>query len=508
MSTPINIETLLSGKIVEGSRVEFKEGWNPTAIMRTVCAFANDFENEGSGYIIIGVREEDGKPQRPVMGFNPDRFERIQKEMIGYCNEILPSYMPRLSLEEIDDKYVLLIWVPAGSVRPYKVPDDVLAKYKTYHYRIRQFSSSVIPNAEQEAELIQLTARIPFDDRANSFYNVGDLSFNLMREHLAKIKSKLFNESVGMTTEQLATAMNLCEGAQEHLFPKNVGLLMFSENPGKFFPGVQIDVAEFPYGLGAKEFNEKTFEGAIQKQLTDALSYIKTNIIKGKVIKYSNRAEADRIFNYPYEAIEEALANAVYHRNYELREPIEVRVLPKAIEIISYNGVDPSLKQADFERGVIRIRRYRNRRIGGFLKELELTEGRGTGIPTIIGALRKNGSPAPVFDTDEPARRYFVTEIKIHPDFVKDDTNFKKCNEGLAEGLVERLVEGLGESQKKIVRLMTDNSFVTIKEMSKIIGISTTAIGKNINTLKNKGIVERIGSDSNGRWRVNLQGKY
>ena len=90
----------------------------------------------------------------------------------------------------------------------------------------------------------------------------------------------------------------------------------------------------------------------------------------------------------------------------------------------------------------------------------------------------------------------FRIKLRIHPDIVEDDTNFKKCNEGLAEGL--------GESQKKI-RLMTDNSFVTIKEMSKIIGISTTAIGKNINTLKNKGIVERIGSDSNGRWRVNLQ---
>ena len=55
---------------------------------------------------------------------------------------------------------------------------------------------------------------------------------------------------------------------------------------------------------------------------------------------------------------------------FELREPIEVRVLPKTIEIISYNGVDASLKQADFEKGIVRIRRYRNRRIGEFLKEL------------------------------------------------------------------------------------------------------------------------------------------
>jgi ATP-dependent DNA helicase RecG len=504
MAIPINIETLLSGKVVEGPRIEFKEGWNPTAIMRTVCAFANDFENEGSGYIVVGVREENGKPQRPVLGFNPDSFERVQREMIGFCNLIQPNYMPRLSLEEIDAKHVLLIWVPAGSVRPYKVPDDILAKHKTYNYRIRQFSSSIIPNAEQEAELIQLTARIPFDDRVNSFFKVEDLSFDLMREHLSKIKSKLFNESAGMTVEQLAISMNLCEGAQEHLFPKNVGLLMFSENPGKFFPGVQIDVVEFPYGLGAKEFDEKTFDGAIQKQLTDALSYIKTNIIKGRVKKYADRAEADRIFNYPYEAIEEALANAVYHRNYELRQPIEVRILPEAIEIISYNGVDPSLKQADFEKGIVRIRRYRNRRIGGFLKELELTEGRGTGIPTIIAVLKNNGSPAPLFDTDEPNRGYFVTEIKIHPEFMADTTIPIARKERLVDGLVERLVDGLAESQKKIVQLMINNPIVTINEMSEEIGISTTAIDKNITTLKRKGIVERVGSDSSGTWKVNI----
>jgi ATP-dependent DNA helicase RecG len=140
MSIPINIETILSGKIVEGPRVEFKEGWNPKAIMRSVCAFANDFENEGSGYIVVGVKEENGKSMRPVLGFNPDDFDRVQKEMIGYCNMIQPNYMPRLSLEELDGKYVLIIWIPAGSMRPYKVPDDVLAKHKTYNYRIRQYS--------------------------------------------------------------------------------------------------------------------------------------------------------------------------------------------------------------------------------------------------------------------------------------------------------------------------------------------------------------------------------
>lgn len=102
MSLPINIEDLLSGAIVEGERIEFKEGWNPGSIMRTVCAFANDFENLGSRYIVVGVKEEKGKPLRPVVGFPAHQFDKIQQEMIGYANLVQPPYFPRLFLEAID----------------------------------------------------------------------------------------------------------------------------------------------------------------------------------------------------------------------------------------------------------------------------------------------------------------------------------------------------------------------------------------------------------------------
>lgn len=143
MSILVSIENLLSGSFVEGTRMEFKEGWNPTTVMRSICAFANDFENEGSGYIVMGVVEENGKALKPVKGFDPKKFDKIQKELVGYCNLIQPSYVPRLSLEAIDDKLVFVVWAPAGSNRPYKVPDDVLAKHKTYNYRIRQFITEI-----------------------------------------------------------------------------------------------------------------------------------------------------------------------------------------------------------------------------------------------------------------------------------------------------------------------------------------------------------------------------
>jgi len=76
MSILISIEKLLSGKFVEDSRMEFKKGWNPVSTLRTICAFANDFGNDDSGYIIIGVEEVGGRAKRPVIGFNPDDYNR------------------------------------------------------------------------------------------------------------------------------------------------------------------------------------------------------------------------------------------------------------------------------------------------------------------------------------------------------------------------------------------------------------------------------------------------
>ena len=49
MRLPINIDDVLHGQTVEWERLEFKQGWNPEAVLHTVCAFANDFHNLGGG---------------------------------------------------------------------------------------------------------------------------------------------------------------------------------------------------------------------------------------------------------------------------------------------------------------------------------------------------------------------------------------------------------------------------------------------------------------------------
>src|SRR5690554_2176072 len=61
------------------------------------------------------------------------------------------------------------------------------------------------------------------------------------------------------------------------------------------------------------------------------------------------------------------------------------------------------------------------------LKELHLTEGRGTGFPTIRKAMKLNGSPEPVFETNEQST-YFLTVLHINPSFLTTNTKISFNN--------------------------------------------------------------------------------
>ena len=89
MKLPINIESLLASRFVEWERLEFKAGWNPDAILRTLCAFANDFENLGGGYIVIGQDcDEAGVTLFPPKGLEDDSLDRIHRDALRAADRI------------------------------------------------------------------------------------------------------------------------------------------------------------------------------------------------------------------------------------------------------------------------------------------------------------------------------------------------------------------------------------------------------------------------------------
>lgn len=419
MSIPITINTLLEENIVEWARIEFKRNWNPDVILKTISAFANDIDNWGGGYIVVGVEEKDGELVTPIKGLSTNAIDRIQKELLQYCKYLSPNYIPHTQPVKYQNAMLLLIWVPGGYERPYRCPKKPSIKNSEKVYYIRKLSSTILANDSEIKELMSLSRDIPFDDRVNMRAVISDLKHPLIRNYLAEVKSSLLLESKHMSIESLASNLRIASGPGEYFKPINAGLLFFNDNPQSFFPYTRIEVVNIPDPTG-QAMEERIFTGPIDQQLRDALLYIRNNVIAEKVFKIKGQAEAKRVFNYSFEAIEEFLSNAVYHKSYQIHEPITIRIEKNTLEITSMPGPDRSITDEDLKNHQMRARRYRNRRIGDFLKELHLVEGRNTGIPTAIQAITNNESPLPTFLSDED-RSFFSVIMQIHPDFTQDE---------------------------------------------------------------------------------------
>jgi len=370
----------------------------------------------GGGYILVGVAENDGKAVRPVQGLTDSQLASIQKKMIGYNNLVKPTYAPLLAIETVDDKRILVLWIPGGDDRPYEVPESITARHKLWKYYIRRYASTIEAKGSDRDELLALANRSPFDDRPHAQARLEDVDLLLIRDFLRKAGSRLAADMETLNLEQVLSRMNLLAGPPEHRRLRNVALMLFNETPEHFFPYSYIDIVDFRRGDGSRTFSEKRCYGPMHVQIKQALDYFQSTVILERVIKVPDRAEAIRVWSYPYRVLEEVLANAVYHRDYQEHEPISIRIEPDKIRIYNLGGLDRSIKLDDLIAGRAVPQRYRNRRLGDFLKEIKLTEGRLTGIQMIRATMHQNGSPDPYFETDED-RTWFSIMLYLHPAF-------------------------------------------------------------------------------------------
>jgi len=272
--------------------------------------------------------------------------------------------------------------------------------------------------------------RVPFDDRRALDATMADLREARIREFLHDIGSGLVREP---DPHELYRKLRLCARVNGHEVPRNVGLLMFADDPERWFPGARIEVVQLG-DAGGTVFDERVFRGPLHEQLRQALQYLQ-GLSTEHLRKRSDAPQAEGWASFPYRALRESLVNAVYHRSYEGNpEPIKVYLFADRMEITSYPGPVDGIRSEHLVPGCrVPSVPARNRRIGELLKELRLAEGRGTGVPSMYEDMRANGSPPPEFDFDE-ARSYFRVTLPAHPEYVvldalRDATRLKMVGE-------------------------------------------------------------------------------
>ena len=311
--------------------------------------------------------------------------------------------------------------------------------------------SEILPESTVDAErsgrldlLLEQRARVPWDDRAAPGARIEDLRETKVREHLRDVQSRLLELP---DTMDVYRRLRIVEPVNDHEVPRNVGLLFFSENPERWFTGASIEVVHFAADRAGKVQDERTFRGPLADQVRDCLRYFE-GLSQAHLQKHRDRSQVRGWVSHPQLAFREALVNAVYHRAYraDVVEPTKVFLYPNRVEVISYPGPVAGIELHHLEAGgQIPPIPARNRRIGEFLKELDLggraverrgrvgrwgwaasgakgdgcgalAEGRFTGLPQMYDAMRQNGSPPPIFDFDA-GRSYFRVTLPAHPEY-------------------------------------------------------------------------------------------
>lgn len=440
MALAININDLLNKQKIESNRIEFKKGWNPANIYHSVCAFANDFDDLGGGYIV------------------------------------------------------------------------------------RSGTSSIIAKGEVLDELRELASRVPFDERGNPDIKIEDISTLLLREYLVKVGSKLANELYTKPLESILEQMDLYVGPKENRMLRNVAAMMFCEDPSKFFKRTQVEVVYFPEGRLNNPNNlyeGPVIKGSITQIIDRTLEYLNRMLVMQTVIKPKDSSRSQKFVTYPYQALEESVTNSLYHRDYREWEPVVITVEPQGITIQNVGGPDRSISAADISRCEILVsKRYRNRRLGEYLKELDLTEGRSTGIPTIQNVLENNGSPRATVVTDDE-RTFFRITIPCHKaagniiaDIAHKDGSLKASKRGslktalqsapesALQTALESALQTAPKSALKIIKEISNNPRATMTDLANLTGYSRRWVAQTIKRLQEQNIIKRIGSDKSGYWEI------
>ena len=277
--------------------------------------------------------------------------------------------------------------------------------------------------------------------------------------------------------------------------------MMFCEHLDKFFPYTQVEITKFPEGSikNPNNFIEvPVIKGSVPTMIKRTMEKLQDMVIEEKVTKVDYQMEAIRRYSYPYQALEEAVVNAFYHRDYQSYQAIIIEIEPDCVRIISYPGIDRSISQKTIAEGErFKSRYYRNKRLGEFLKELDLTEGKSTGIPTIQEELRDNGSPKATFETDDEIRAGTV-EIPIHPDFLIE--HGEPQNE--PQNGPQNEPQNTNSVEDVILQLIRMNKHITREEMASQMEVSLSTVKRAINKLKASGIIEYEGPSKGGYWII------
>ena len=433
----------------ENTTTEFKENFDQEAV-ETAVAFANT----NGGTILIGVSD-----QPEVRGIT------IGKETLReISNRISQATEPRVVLEiesvDMEGKSVLLIRIAECRIKPISV--------KGVCYR-RVGNSNRVMSPQEIAQMHLNTVGQSWDQLLVTSAGIDDIADKKVEWYLTRRET---TRNVAKPQDMSLTALlRNIDGLSDEEIPTHAGILFFGKYPQRFFQNAQLRVVRFKgTSVTHPVIDRLDCSGALWEMVNAAEEFIRKNI-RLLSLRTSKSFQRDDKFEYPLNALREAIINALIHRNYQKHSDVRVFIFDNRVEIIN-PGTFPEGVSPDAP-----VHEPVNPILSQFMYDVGFIERYGSGIRMMKRLSEEWGNK-------EPSYELHPLETKIIFDSPIQESTFIE---------IDDISEQLNERQKKALFHVQKSGQIATKEYVEINHVSRRVAYEELRDMTDKGLLSMIG---------------
>jgi len=439
----------------ESETVEFKPSLSQTnEIVETVSAFSNT----RGGKIIVGVSDS-GR----VLGVDgsKDVTERLTGKIL---NNTDPRIHPGILLKRIDEKVIIQIDIK-------KSLDHLVMAFGRPFRRIGKSTVKISKEEYEKTILEKHREKLRFDIGVCEDADLESIDRRKVNWYLNKRKEiRKVKKPQVLSIEQVLLNIGAAKETNDIIKPTNAGILFFGKNPQRFFARSQLRVVRFK-GTRVIHPTIDRFDcvGTLWEMVEQAEEFIRRNIRLFGIRTNKSFMREDK-FEYPIEALREAIINALIHRNYY--EPADVRVFifDDRVEVIN---------PGNFPEGVTPqkpIHRPVNDILCNFMYDIGFIEKYGSGIYMMQELCKEQGNKKPYY-------KFHPLETKIIFESPEKEVIFRE----------DEKLEGFEGRRNKILQFLQKYGRFTRREYVSINKISEKQANDDIEKMLKEREIERRG---------------
>lgn len=446
----------------EQQNIEWKESWRDE-YLKWICGFAN----AQGGKLYIGC-DDSGK----VVGVSNSK--KLLEDIPNKIRDAMGIVVDVNRLTEGDKEYIEI------DVPPY--PIGISCK-GVYHYRSGS-TKQVLTGPALEAFLMRKHGAT-WDHSPLPVFKAEEVDDQIV-EHFKKLaaaKGRIDPALLNESKEVLMEKLRLTNGD----YLTNAAMLLFCKDPDKYQLGSYIKIGYFE--SDSELLYQDEVHGSILEQVDKAIELIYFKYMRAK-ITYEGIYRRERYF-VPEAALREALLNAICHKQYESRIPIQVSVYDDRLYVANVGRL-PENWTLENLMGKHASLPY-NPDIAHIFYLAGFIESWGRGIEKICDSLKADNLPMP---------EYTVHPGDIMIKFTGPEDRIIRVSNGVTDKVPDGVSDKVTDRERQLLMLLTEDPGFTKPVLAEKMSVSRKTVGEYLKSLKDKGIIERIGSARNGYWKI------